>query len=346
MKNRCNILFLVAMLCLPLGTLQAQKPDQFRKALWVWKGLLTGPDGRVSASVLDGFVDSDVSVLFLSCDLNFNDWGFLDSLITECHKRKMQLHPYITPGHANRNNFPLVMEHPDWLVSEMNGNKRTNLNLANPEVRQYIVKLTESMLKHDIDGFHLDYIRFDLNQNYSYDSLTCATFKKEYGYSPMELDKDCGDPLWCVWIKWNANQVTELVREIRQAIQQSGKKIPLSAAVFPDPEVARIMIGQDWEAWVRDGLLDLVCPMLYIDNTKVFTQDTRNAIKICKGKAEVYIGIWLGYKYHRDVRPDLMLEHARIAKQAGADGISFWSGASFTPEYRAKLKELDASKNK
>ena len=265
-----RILLLTMLMCLLMIPVNGRRANQFRKALWVWKELLSEPNGRVSTTVLDSYVAADISVLFLSCEIPYNDWGFFDSLISECHKRNIQLHPYIKPGGQNRRNSILVTSHPEWLVTELNGEKRTNLNLANPEVRHYIVTLAESMLKHDIDGLHLDYIRFDLYQNFSYDSLTCTIFKQKYHHSPMELDKDCGDPLWCEWIKWNANQVTELVREIRSAIVRSGKKIPLSAAVFPDPDVSRIMIGQDWEAWVQEGLLDLVCPMLYIDNSEVF----------------------------------------------------------------------------
>jgi uncharacterized lipoprotein YddW (UPF0748 family) len=312
----------------------------FIKALWVSKRTVTETPGIISTTVLDDYVAEGISVLFLNCEIPYDDWGFLDSMIYECHKRKIELHPYIKPGGQNREESLVVKNHPEWLVVELDGSRRTNLNLANMEARSYVLAVADAMLKHDIDGLHLDYIRFDLYQNFSYDSLTCDQFKKRYGVSPMDLDKDCGDPLWCEWINWNGDQVTQLVIDIRKSIVRSGKKIPLSAAVFPDAEVAQIMIGQDWEKWVEDGLLDLVCPMLYIENSEVFTKQTRDAMRICRKKADVYIGIWLGYRYHRDVDPELMLEHSRIALREGANGIAFWSGASFRQEYREKLREL------
>ena len=38
--------------------------------------------------------------------------------------------------------------------------------------------------------------------------------------------------IWCGWIKWNAEQVTELVRDIKEMINNTGKDIVLGVDVF------------------------------------------------------------------------------------------------------------------
>jgi len=36
--------------------------------------------------------------------------------------------------------------------------------LANPEAREYLKRQIIEALKYDIDGIHLDYVRFQVNQ--------------------------------------------------------------------------------------------------------------------------------------------------------------------------------------
>ncbi len=315
---------------------------RFDKGLWIWKGLVCDQEGYISDTVLNGYKKAGINVLFFSCGLPYDDWDFLDRLAAECHKRNIEFHPFISPGGSNNPSGPLLTLHAEWAVTDLDGKKRTNLNLADRDVKDFILKQVSEFAGHNIDGLHLDYIRFDLNQNFSYDSLTCNAFSREFGVSPLDLDKDCGDPLWCKWIRWNTDHVTVLVREIRTVLKAKNKDLTLSAAVFPDPGVAKVMIGQDWEAWIREGLLDLVCPMLYIENDDVFNDDLQRALQIAGKKTRVYAGIWLGNRYHRDVDPDTMLDHCLTALNNKADGVSFWSGGSFTEEYRAMLGKVNS----
>jgi len=315
---------------------------KFEKALWCHKGVFVNKNDYKADSVLNKYEKLGITTLFYSVGaLPYSDWNFLDSLIVECHKHKIQIHPYIVPGHKTAIINSVVKEHPEWLILNMQGEKSGHFNLANPEFRRFIVESSSAFLKHNIDGFHLDYIRFDLHQAFSYDSLTCEVFKKKYGTSPLKLDKDTGDPLFCEWIDWNAGMVTALVMDLKMMIIKSGKKIPLSAAVFPDPHASKYEVGQDWETWVKKGYLDIFCPMIYLGNSEVFKKDIIKALEISRGKSKVIVGIWLGHRYHRDVDPETMAEHIIIAKKAGAGGISFWSAPLFTKEYQVKFTNLN-----
>jgi len=336
-------LFLGIFLFVEFGCSTQTADDlKFEKALWCHKTTFVIDGNYRADSVLNQYKNLGISTLFYGVGfLPYSDWNFLDSLIVDCHRYNIELHPYIIVGYKNDPNSDVVKNHPEWMVVRMDGEKTTNLNLANAEVRDFVVRLSAPFLDHDIDGLHLDYIRFDLHQNFSYDSLTCEIFKNEYGTSPLDLDKDTGDPLWCEWLDWNAGKVTQLVRDLREMIKRSGRDIPLSAAVFPDARAAKYEIGQEWELWVKEGLLDIVCPMIYVKNTPVFTKYVVQAMEISQGKAKVIVGIWLGNRYHRNVDPETMAEHMLITKKEGAGGTSFWSARSFTEEYQQKFKTLN-----
>lgn len=340
MKNPMTIFasksLLVACLLTTLcGITLAESKPVFFKALWCHKGGFVIKNNYKADSVLNSYKKLGINLLFYGVGaLPYSDWNFLDSLIKDCHEHNIQLHPYIMPGQRSGVKSTITDNHPEWLVRNMKGELSRNLNLAHPEARRFILESAAQFLEHDIDGLHLDYIRFDLHQSFSYDDLTCEMFKDEYGTSPLDLDKDTGDPLWCVWLDWNANKVTSLVSEFKSMIDRSGRKIPLSAAVFPDPSASRYEVGQDWEQMVKKGLLDIVSPMVYVDNSEVFRKDIANAMRICRGKASVIVGIWLGPRYHRDVDVAGMVDHIKIAIDEKASGISFWSASSFTKEYQ------------
>ena len=190
--------------------------------------------------VLDQYVEIGINNLFCFNSLmsqHIKGWDFLEVLIQEAHNRTIKVHPIFFPGHRVSIDGE-VKEHPDWLITGMEGEMYPHLNIANPGVRDYCVKMVKKALEYDIDGIHLDYIRFPVNQRFSYDKETCEAFKEEFGYSPVEVAHDCGSMIWCEWIRWNAKQVTILVRDIKQTIEESGRKVVLGADVFPDHRAA------------------------------------------------------------------------------------------------------------
>lgn len=69
-------------------------------------------------------------------------------------------------------------EHPGWLIRKRDGEVYPAYNMALPEVRAYWVSVISKALEYDIAGIHLDYIRYPVNQMYSYDSITCDNFSK------------------------------------------------------------------------------------------------------------------------------------------------------------------------
>jgi uncharacterized lipoprotein YddW (UPF0748 family) len=311
------------------------------RAVWIHANLFKGAEEETIQELdrlLDGYAALGINHLFCfnaMTDQHRKGWDFLDALLKAAHARGIQVHPIFFPGHRLRLEGEMEVK-PEWLIRGLEGEVHPHLNPAHPGARAHVVSKVKRALEYDIDGIHLDYIRFPVKQCFSYDPWTCEAFKKEYGVSPSEVVPDIGSMYWCEWIRWNANQVTALVREVRAAMEQSGRKLCLSAAVFPDPDSARVMIGQDWAFWAREGLVDLLCPMLYVNDPDLFEGYVKKAMRAAGETCPVYPGIALKSSHNTNT-PKGAAEEVRRARAAGAQGVTFFSGHSLTQEVMYEL---------
>jgi uncharacterized lipoprotein YddW (UPF0748 family) len=267
---------------------------------------------------------------------NQKKWDFLTLLIKEAHKKDIKVHPIFCPYRKVKLEGE-IKEHPEWLIRGKKGEIYLNLNMANSEAREYFKREIIQALKYDIDGIHLDGIRFPINQGYSYDKVTCEAFKKEFGDSPLDVHQDCGSMVWCEWIKWNANHITTLVKDIKEILNKSGKDVVLGVDVFPDYETAKVLIGQDWELWAKEGIVDIICPMQYTNDLDVFRKSVNTAVTIANGKCLVYSGIGIRSS-HNNNTPEGVVQEVIIAREEGADGVVFFFGSTLTDEFMDKLK--------
>jgi len=291
------------------------------------------------AALFDDYSESGINNLYCYYTLkeeNDLSWDYLSVIVDEGHKRGIGIHPVFCPGHDIRPDQALK-EHPGWLIRDMNGKVYPNYNLALPAVRKYWVEKISKALEYDIDGIHLDYARFPVNQRFSYDSITCAMFSQEYGISPLDDSHDSGSIIWCEWIKWNEKQVTAFVREVHDLIKASGKKVLLGADVFPSIDISPVEIGQNWGEWARDGIIDFVCPMLYINNTGLFREYLEKAVKNSASRCEVYAGIGM-VTSHNKITREILEQEIRIAREVGAQGVVFFSGNSLNDDFLNFLK--------
>ena len=163
----------------------------------------------------------------------------------------------------------------EWLWYDQNGKLQpftdkfyVSLNPCLPDVRRYIADVMRDLVaRYDIDGLHLDYIRFpndkvEAGVDYPRDARTVKLFRGETGKTP-DQDK-------AAWNAWRTEQVTNLLREIRRQVRQEKPDVELSAAVGPEPERALAHHFQDVDTWVKDRLVDALYPMNYTKDPAVF----------------------------------------------------------------------------
>jgi uncharacterized lipoprotein YddW (UPF0748 family) len=275
-------------------------------------------------------------------DGNYN-WDFFGTFLEEAKKRKMTVHPWfcVFPESAI---LGQVRQHPEWLIAGPNREMVGAVNPALPAVREYEISLMlEVVRRYDVDWVHLDYIRFPCEPTepyFSFDRETLRLFKEDTAIDMAAVKaRDTGNMAWNAWLRWNTDRVTVFVRELRAALKATGRRVKISAAVFPDSVNARVMIGQDWAAWAREGLVDMLNPMLYSNDAARFKALAGEAVAIGKGRTLVCPGIGIGTSHNQNT-PEGMIEQMKISKALKADGVVYFSSSSLNQPFLDALKAM------
>ena len=209
-----------------------------------------------------------------------------------------------------------------------------------PEVQDYEASLYQELIdNYPIAGVHLDYIRFTTGLCFcevcqeSYRETTGGDLNALKFFEWNKPDAQDMDG----WIEWRCEIINRFVRRIRAASQAGGKE--LSAAVFHYYPGGLQDIGQDWETWVREGLLDYVFPMNYSPSTLIASKWTRNNVATLAGAPEG-CRHWEGLHRPACMSTERFVRHVRGVLDAGVEGITIFEYPYLKDEDLIALKEL------
>jgi len=199
----------------------------------------------------------------------------LATMIEKAHAAGIEVHAWVNAVRmwasktAPTDPKHIVNRHPEWINKDKDGANRASeglyLDPGIPEAREYIASISEEIAKnYDVDGIHLDYIRYP-GRDWGYSELALKAY---YAASGATTKPEPGAP---EWLQWKRDQVTELVKLIRQKVKAAKPKALLSASTIPwgdcPDEFASAtpytLACQDWKKWMAEGLIDANCPMNY-----------------------------------------------------------------------------------
>ncbi len=189
----------------------------------------------------------------------------------------------------------IVNRHPEW--AEVNGRGKSDLEFVpqngrngregvylsplNDDVNNHLLSvIVEIVRNYDVDGIHLDYVRFQ-DRDYGYNRAGRKKFLMQYNVDPITLGNGKGSYWYRLnpedkekyWLYWNAfrrDELSSFIGNIHNSIQSINPAVKLSAAVKPNPEIARTRFFQDWPTWLRNGDMDFVIPMNYAKGERDF----------------------------------------------------------------------------
>jgi uncharacterized lipoprotein YddW (UPF0748 family) len=218
-------------------------------------------------------------------------WDPLAAGVKLAHERGIELHAWVwvfAAGNQRHNEIlnlnsdypgPVLAANPDWANYDHLGNiipvgqTKPFFDPANPELRQYLLKLYEEIVtRYKVDGLQLDYIRYPFQdpvagRSYGYGQAARTQFQQLTGVDPVNITPSQGE-LWQKWTTFRTEQVDSFVAQVSQELRKKRPNLILSVAVFPLPEAERIQkIQQHWEVWARRGDIDLIVPMTYAQDT-------------------------------------------------------------------------------
>jgi uncharacterized lipoprotein YddW (UPF0748 family) len=239
----------------------------------------------------------------------------------------------------------LDVPEPDRRYYRM-GTPAVYLDPAAPGVAERLAAIFGELLVRypELDGLHLDYIRypdvlpfipgsrFGVGLDFGYGAATRARFATETG---LEARFGAAPAVANRWDAWRRDQVTRLVATLRGTADAFHPDTLLSAAVWAYADRAYLALGQDWRGWLDDGLLDFAVPMAY-------TLDDRLLGYLAESFAGSPSGdrIWLGlgcWLFRNS--PERAIEQLRIVRATGAGGDSLfsWDSIADAPELREAL---------
>jgi uncharacterized lipoprotein YddW (UPF0748 family) len=239
----------------------------------------------------------------------------LAELISQAHAADLEVHAFViigavwnrpptqppsSPEHVfNRHGFDPQTGQPhqgrsNWLTRtlladggpiSLGGYRFGNdfwIDPGHPDAAAYTAEvLVHLVRRYDLDGLHLDRIRYPelavggqtpaTGASIGYNPTSIGRFQCHHGLPEGGPPPDPGDPPWS---QWRRDQVTALVRRIylgalahKPTLKVSAALIafgagPTSDATWPATE-AFWRVYQDWRAWTEEGLIDLAVPMIY-----------------------------------------------------------------------------------
>lgn len=234
---------------------------------------------------------------------SYEPWGYyagyqypgydpLEYAIEEAHKRGLELHAWFNVFQTS-STYPdtPASEHPEWICRDQNGITMTSYRSVSPgleEVRNYTINVAMEIVRnYDIDGLHLDYIRWNEHTNTARQIVEpiMELQRKDGMISNQDLQNlnnnpsgrylyDYSHPFssgipdnfdsWESWWRWS---VTTFVETLHDSIQSVKPHVRLSAAVLGKYNWSGWQgygtVYQDGAKWYNEGSIDHIMPMSY-----------------------------------------------------------------------------------
>lgn len=188
-------------------------------------------------------------------------------------------------------------------------------------VEYALSSLREAVRKYPVDGVQLDYIRYP-NADACLSPATRAAFEKKVGRRvadwPRAVQK--GGVFHGEFRRWRADTITAFVRAAREQLLRINPRLQLSAAVYGNYPDCIESLGQDWGAWLKEGLVDFVCPMNYAGDVVGFTTMTERQLRLPGAAGRVLPGLGVTAD-EIQLGPDQVIEQILAVRRLGAPGF-------------------------
>lgn len=176
----------------------------------------------------------------------------LQFCIDECHKRGMECHAWVVTipvGKWNKQGCQQLRKKYPKLIKRIG--EDGYMDPEQPQTGDYLANICSEIVKqYDVDGIHLDYIRYP------------ETWK-------IKVSRPQGRAY-----------ITDIVRKINKVVKSEKPWIKLSCSPIGKYDDlrryraggwnARTAVCQDAQAWLKDGLMDALFPMMYFQDNNFF----------------------------------------------------------------------------
>jgi uncharacterized lipoprotein YddW (UPF0748 family) len=304
---------------LGLSTVLAQTDNQEFRATWVitWEHISGGSSVSQNQARIRTIMDNHVAanmnaVLFQArqsgtayYNSSYEPWGYyaggsdpgfdpLEYAVEQAHERGLELHAWFNTFQAASTAEGAPAEvHPEWVCRDESDLPMPSSRALSPglaEVRAYLVDVAmEIVNNYDIDGLHLDYVRWNEYSNLllngvdpdpiaeisALDQLTDVTILEnlrdsQSGRYLYDVDHPFSGGVpegYGSWPEFWRDSVTEFVQTLHDSMQTQKPWVRLSAAALGKYNWSGWngydVVYQDAALWFNEGYIDQLTPMHY-----------------------------------------------------------------------------------
>lgn len=255
--------------------------------------------------------------------------------IEACHARGMQLHAWVVAfpicsvaQARQQGRQALPVKHPE--LCRRSGDKWM-MDPGVPATADYLATLcTEIVSRYDVDGIHLDYIRYP-EKGIAWDDR--ATFRR-YGK---------GQSL----AAWRTANVDRVVQTVSSAVKSVKPWVVMSCspvgkyADLPRQSSfgwnARDAVNQDAQKWLASGWMDWLLPMMYFDGQHFYPfaadwQENAHGRVVAPG-----LGIYCLSSKEKDWDLQVVTRQLNVVRQLGMGGVAYYRSRFLTDNTKGLL---------
>ena len=302
-----------------LSMIWAQNSNSEFRATWVISWDWISPDDTADEiqeqirAILDNHVDANMTSVFFQIrqsgttyyNSTYEPWGYyagysdpgfdpLTFAVEEAHARGLELHAWFNTFQVSSTTAGTpAAEHPEWVCRDQDGypmNSHRSISPGLETVRNYLVNVAmEVVNNYDIDGLHLDYIRWNeytntqrqinygeqieeiyMNDGWITDEQIQEINNNSSGRYLYDIEHaynsgvPAGFSSWEEWWRWS---VTEFVEALDDSMQTVKPHVRLSVAALGNYRWGGWQgygtVYQDAALWFNEGTIDQLTPMHY-----------------------------------------------------------------------------------
>lgn len=258
--------------------------------------------------------------------------------IEECHRRGMELHAWIVTipiGNTRQVNLLGKKSITKKQPSICKLYKRTwYLDPGNPQTDNYLASIVHEIVsRYDIDGIHLDYIRYPERAK---DFPDQSTYRKYGKKENLE--------------QWRRNNITRIVRRIYAETKLLKPWVKVSSSPVGKYNDTRRYPSRGWNAyevvyqdarlWLKEGIHDALFPMMYFQGNHFYPfaldwQENKNRRWIVPG-----LGIYFLHPQEQNWQLDEVIRQIHFLRNIHMDGQAYFRNRFLLNNTKGLLDEL------
>lgn len=242
----------------------------------------------------------------------------LQFAINECHKRGMECHAWLVTLPADDLSKQQLKRYQNANRSIIQINNKYFLDPANPKTSIYLTSIINEIVdKYDVDGIHLDYLRYPEKISKPFDRNTYRRQK-----STLSLED------------WRRDNITKILTDIYKAVKNRKPWVKVSTSPIGKHSDTNRYGSKGWNAfhevyqdvfkWTELGIIDQLYPMIYFqgNNFYPFVLDWNEQKRNCQ--IIPGLGIYFLVEPNRTWSIDEIKRQLHFLEDNNLDGIAYF----------------------